>query len=487
MIVDYSGPNTFKEFFKQATGYTPYPYQELLAEKTNIPEILDIPTGAGKTEAAILAIYLWRCVHPDKDVRECTPRRLIYCLPMRVLVEQTISRVKEWIVKLNLEKEIKVVTLMGGNVDYNYRLYPENNVIIIGTQDMLLSRALNRGYAMSPFQWPVEFGLLNNDCLWVMDEIQLMHNGLATSVQLEEFRCRMNTYAPHKTVWMSATVNLQWLKTVDSDPEKYTRFALTEKDTKSECLSKRNNAKKQLEELKLSNSKEYTKDDATKIKSKHVSGTITIIIVNTVKRAQRLFEELKKISEKTDIMLIHSRFRREERTNMNKKIQTISEGTDKQDMIIVSTQVIEAGVDISAKTLITEMAPWSSMVQRFGRCNRKGEHNESESKVYFIRLEEKQYAPYEKEDMERSEKKINESTGKSISPKDVPKIDETITHEIVIRKSDLLGLFDTIPDLSGSHTDVSRYVRSLEKITDVSVLWREWDEKEQPQKNKIRN
>ncbi len=53
---------------------------------------------------------------------------------------------------------------------------------------MLLSRALNRGYGMSRYRWPIHFGLLNNDCLWVMDEIQLKGPGLATACQLEAFR-----------------------------------------------------------------------------------------------------------------------------------------------------------------------------------------------------------------------------------------------------------------------------------------------------------
>jgi hypothetical protein len=48
---------------------------------------------------------------------------------------------------------------------------------------MLLSRALNRGYGMSRYRWPMHFGLLNNDCLWVMDEVQLMGSGLTTSLQ----------------------------------------------------------------------------------------------------------------------------------------------------------------------------------------------------------------------------------------------------------------------------------------------------------------
>lgn len=37
---------------------------------------------------------------------------------------------------------------------------------------------------------------------------------------------------------------------------------------------------------------------------------------------------------------------------------------------VVATQAVEAGVDVSARVLITELAPWSSLVQRFGRCNR---------------------------------------------------------------------------------------------------------------------
>lgn len=55
--------------------------------------------------------------------------------------------------------------------------------MLIGTQDMLLSRLLNRGYGMTRYRWPMQLGLLGNDCLWVMDEVQLMGTGLATTVQ----------------------------------------------------------------------------------------------------------------------------------------------------------------------------------------------------------------------------------------------------------------------------------------------------------------
>jgi len=115
------------------------------------------------------------------------------------------------------KERFEVQVLMGGEVDNDWDAYPERECILIGTQDMLLSRALNRGYAMSRFRWPVHFGLLNNDCLWVLDEVQLMGSGLATSTQLQAFRRMLGSFGKASTVWMSATVESDWLKTVDVD------------------------------------------------------------------------------------------------------------------------------------------------------------------------------------------------------------------------------------------------------------------------------
>lgn len=122
---------------------------------------------------------------------------------MRTLVEQTRDKAKKWLENLGLlakdgsddvhpvegwaadhgdtGNRIAVTVLMGGECKDEWDRYPEKDAIIIGTQDMLLSRALNRGYGMSRYKWPVHFGLLNNDCLWVMDEVQLMGSGVSTS------------------------------------------------------------------------------------------------------------------------------------------------------------------------------------------------------------------------------------------------------------------------------------------------------------------
>ena len=79
----------FSTFFEAATreeegqeGHKPYPFQIRLALGEELPELIDIPTGLGKTDAVVLA-WLWRRRFAGPEKRKATPRRLVYCLPMR--------------------------------------------------------------------------------------------------------------------------------------------------------------------------------------------------------------------------------------------------------------------------------------------------------------------------------------------------------------------------------------------------------------------
>jgi CRISPR-associated endonuclease/helicase Cas3 len=126
--------------------------------------LIDVPTGLGKTAAVVMA-WLWNRVYRED---ENWPRRLVYCLPMRTLVEQTREETKKWIDELAAKglisesKKPRVVVLMGGEIlnerEREWDIHPEADTILIGTQDMLLSRALNRGYGMSRARWPMHFG-----------------------------------------------------------------------------------------------------------------------------------------------------------------------------------------------------------------------------------------------------------------------------------------------------------------------------------------
>lgn len=468
---------SFSEFFTKATCFQPYPYQLELADGEELPVLLKVPTGAGKTEAAILGWLYRYFYHPEPQVRSSTPRRLVYCLPMRTLVEQTAKRVKDWLESLSKEDDVCVVILMGGEPREQWYLHPEKPQIIIGTQDMLLSRALNRGYGNTPFMWPVEYGLLNNDCLWVMDEVQLMANGLPTSTQLAGLRRKLGTFGPAHSLWMSATVKPGWLDTIDhGGPPTLQVLELGSGDLETATLAKRHNARKVVTEIPMGRGKGYAREIAEFIAKKHEPGTMTLAIVNTVERSQEVFKALNKRKWETlkpETLLIHSRFRSRERDD---KRARLSQEPDKSGpgRVVVATQAIEAGVDISARTLLTELAPWASLVQRFGRCNRKGKYEQGN--IFWVDRGERSQdtAPYEPEDVEEARQLMKSLEGRSAGPADIEKLGDVMAdadHLTVIRRRDVVGLFDTTPDLSGSYLDVSQYVRGMDE-RDVSVFWR---------------
>lgn len=501
----------FDEMFKRATGNDPFHYQREMAESEEIPSLLEVPTGMGKTAAAILS-WLWRRRFAKDEVKKVTPRRLVYCLPMRVLVEQTRDCAVMWLHRLDildgkavLEEEngrqklkeydpwhgeddpdkIRVHILMGGDVDRDWDMYPERDAILIGTQDMLLSRALNRGYAMSRYRWPVQFGLLNNDCLWVMDEVQLMGNGLGTTTQLQAFRRLFSTASPVRSLWMSATMHMDWLKTVDFEGERDApggtiRFDQDKDIESSKEMKYRWEALKPIS--KAINNSSALDELSKEILNAHIPHGRTLVILNTVKRARTLHDVLSKSNPKARLILLHSRYRPLDRKRI---IKQLFDAPGDEGVIIVSTQVIEAGVDISAQVLFTELAPWPSLVQRFGRCNRLGRDNEN-SHVYWVDVptakKNNMAPPYEESDLMKARKAIESLNQKSVGPKalndsmkrdDISKLDlYHYEHTHVIRQHDMHGLFAIEPDLAGGFTDISNFIRNREKDSDVQVYWR---------------
>jgi CRISPR-associated endonuclease/helicase Cas3 len=305
----------FEKFFKKAEEDAPFPFQRKFAEDASFPQLVRVPTGLGKTAMAVVG-WLWRRFGGNEERKAATPLRLVYCLPMRVLVEQTAENACAWIGKLKAAKVLEgnrplVHILMGGEKENEkeWDVHPEREAILVGTQDMLLSRALNRGYAASRARWPLQFGLLHTDCLWVFDEIQLMGAALATTAQLEAFRRTLpredseSSRAGHgcRSVWMSATMQRDWIKTVDfatllaSAPELAFDFeteiiadGLHEKSR--ETLENRWNAKKPLARTKATGGD--MESLAKEVLDAHKSGTRTITVVNTVRRACELFKAL---------------------------------------------------------------------------------------------------------------------------------------------------------------------------------------------------
>ena len=484
---------TFDQFFKTATsdaahpnGRDPFDYQRRLALDPECrSRLIEIPTGLGKTAAVVLA-WLWnRVLQPDEQARKTWPRRLVYCLPMRTLVEQTQENVQRWLSALGFLEKVGVHILMGGEEKTEWDIYPERDAILIGTQDMLLSRALNRGYGLGRARWPMHFGLLNNDCLWILDETQLMGVGLRTSAQLEGLRRILGTVVGCSTWWTSATLDSRPLGTPDHHtiPE---RLRLSDEDLQTPGVRGRVAAVKRLSAFPIflaSDSAKivdpYLDQLAAAVIDRHQPETTTIVILNRVNRAQGLISALEKIAKKQTLprrILIHSRFRPLERDALSQQIKEPGE------KIIVATQAIEAGVDISARTLITELAPWPSLVQRFGRCNRGGEFNDNGgADIFWINLEAEDdkaadslALPYGVEQLATARNLLREAEPGGVAPVALAKLraEEPLPEVHVLRRKDLVDLFDTTPDLAGLDIDVGRYIRDGEE-RDVQVYWRE--------------
>lgn len=480
----------FQEQFKVLTTH-PNPRQwqiDLGNEEICRDRLIRIPTGLGKTEG-VLATWLYHRITRGDD---SWPRRLIWCLPMRVLVEQTQQVATQLIQKLPKVHCPGVYLAMGGEDSGEWFLDPEQPALIIGTQDMLLSRALNRGYASARARWPTEFGLLNQDALWVMDEVQLMDVGLATSGQLQAFReeDKEKHLRPCHTWWMSATLQPQWLQSVDT-----TKYHSTWVQNPCEVPAKQRNGGlwdivKEVSTATISPNDHS--EFAKRILEEHAKlsdsdfGKITLVVCNTVDRACSTFDTLHAAGRADGMELVHSRFRPFEREAWREKFLSRSACKPGVDRIIVATQVVEAGVDISAGCLITELASWPSMVQRFGRCARYG----GSGNVLIVDRgrDEKQAAPYQPEELESAWETIQQL--QDVGIKSLEEHEGTLDNaarqrlypyapaHLLLRK-EFDELFDTTPDLTGADLDISRFIRTGEE-RDLQVFWADLANDESP-------
>ncbi len=458
----------YRTFFSHTTGAEgPYPYQKRLGQDI-WPEILEVPTGLGKTAGVIVA-WMYKRLRNDPD----TPRRLVYCLPMRVLVEQTANAANGWLLNLIQAgicnpNSFEITMLMGGETHNDWDQMPERNQLLIGTQDMLLSRALNRGYGMSRFRWPIQFGLLHNDALWVFDEVQLMGNGLATSTQLQAFRERLGCMQPSRSLWMSATIADSWLASIDfaSRVQLLRRFTIDDVDRNEPVVALRIGARKRLEKADVTAGN--AKKCAKYILARHIEGSRTLAMVNTVARARAIYSELAKLKTRAQLVLLHSRFRSEDKL---RNLDALLQEPGKEGSICVTTQVIEAGVDVSSRTLFTDLAPWSSLVQRFGRCNRDGRSNDAQIFWFDLDINKKGAAlPYDTPALERARDILQGL--EDASPASLPPFNEPMEFLNVLRRKDIVELFDTTPDLAGADIDISRFIRESDEH-DVQVFWRQ--------------
>ena len=130
-----------------------------------------------------------------------------------------------------------------------------------------------------------------------------------------------------------------------------------------------------------------------------------LIVCNQVKRAQQMYDYICKSFPTISRMLIHSRFKRGDRSQLETKLkENFNRMTE--TCIVVSTQVVEVSLDISFDLMITECAPIDALIQRFGRINRK-RTDETIGKfkhIYVIQppQNDKEALPYDLEVLKKS-------------------------------------------------------------------------------------
>ncbi|MBE3590450.1 MAG: CRISPR-associated endonuclease Cas3'' [Firmicutes bacterium] len=435
--------------------------------------------------------WAWRRRHGPAGVRARTPRRLVWILPTRVLVEQTAAAIRHAF--QNAGEDIPVHLLYGGGdpaadphppygastVHGAWLLHPEADQVLVGTEDMILSAALNRAYATRRYSWPVVFALLHNDALWILDETQLLGNGLRTARQLDALHAIESTFGPTQVTYMSATLDTDALRTVDAPEPPHPILQLGDEDLADPRLRARLHAQKI---LRHAGGVKPVKgaprpEDVARLALGAFDGLpddgFVLVVCNTVARARAVHAaaEAERARRRAaagapSLYLLHSHFRPADRRRLMAEILA-----DRRRKLVISTQVVEAGVDVSADVLITELAPWSSLVQRMGRVNRYGARP---GRVYWLDLDsQRAAAPYSAEELKAAKERLAALEGENVSPWRLQAVAPPPTRPEALptlRRRDLHGLFDTSPNLSGENEDVGPFIRSADQL-DVLVAW----------------
>ena len=447
----------FEAFFEAATGHRPHGYQARIARE-GLPSVLEAPTGTGKT--GVILAWLWRRLSAKHG--PATPRRLVYALPQRSLVDQVAGEARKWLANLGLAEEVALHVVMGGRGETqgDWRDEMHKPAIVAGTVDSLLSKALNRGYGIGRAIFPIDYALVTNGAQWIIDEVQLCPESVTTLRQLAGFAARFGTAEPFGLTAMSATVPGGLLETVDN-PRRGTTVEILPAERAGE-LAVRLDAARRVRRLQADPG-DY-KAIAAAVRGLHRPGTLTLVVLNTVPAAREVYRQLRGGPDEST--LLHARFRGVERARL------MADVTERpENRVVVSTQVVEAGIDLNASVLVTQAAPWPSVVQRAGRCNRTGRVTDAE--VWWIPPDKPH--PYEQADVDAASAELTRLecervTGEDLLGRDVPAVRRQVA---VIRRSDFTGLFDTSPDLSGADVDIAPYLRDAEDL-DAEVAWASW-------------
>ena len=379
----------FTAFFRDVHGHEPFPWQQRLTtqvlERRAWPKVIDLPTGTGKTAVLDTAVFAM-AMQP-----EITPRRVVFVIDRRIVVDQVCERarriqdrikaagtsvlesIRDRLRTLSDGEPLGVAALRGGvPIDGDWTHRPDQPWVVVSTVDQFGSRLLFRGYGVTQGMRPIHAGLAGNDCLVILDEVHLSVPFAQTLTRISALR---SGPLPRRfaTVEMSAT---------PSDRES-TPFALDCETDLDGCveLRRRVKADKRAELVPVRNQeaipaavwKIVNSLDKT-VRRYELQARSVGVIVNRVRTARETYEALASAGYPTH--LITGRMRPLDRVDALDRIGPAvdPDGDQREDRltVVVATQAIEVGADFSFDALVTECAAVDSLRQRFGRLDRRG-------------------------------------------------------------------------------------------------------------------
>lgn len=206
-----------------------------------------------------------------------------------------------------------------------------------------------------------------------------------------------------------------------------------------------------------------------------------LIIVNTVKKAMELYEEVvkKELIKENDIEvnLLNSLFIQKDRFDKEDKIKNFN-----KNGIWITTQIVEASLDIDFDILFTELSTVDSLFQRMGRCFRKREYNGEEPNIYIYCNEVSGIGTiYDEEIFKKSREELLKYDGKFITEKEKGEIVDKIYSRESLKGTHYLEEFDKALEVLDSVYDYDLDKRDVHKelrdFTNVKVIPKEIYEK----------
>jgi len=345
---------------------------EYLSQSRSV--ILQAPTGSGKTRAALYPfLRAW-------EYGDDFPRKCIYSVPLRVLANQFVEEYEERARNFGFVRPLHVGIQTGARPE-DPRL--EDNLVFT-TVDQTLSNFLNIPYALSLRQGNLNAGAVLASYL-VFDELHLFDPNTTLPTTLHLLRM-VRGVVPF--VVMTATLSQEMVRALAQELSAES-LVLTPEEA-AVIPSQRKTRRIHIVTSELTSEAVLTRHQSR-----------SIVICNTVNRAQALFEALcQQTGPGAEVRLLHSRFLRSDRQAHENWLRR-EFGKDKtayavESAILVATQVVEVGLDITSEALHTELAPAASVMQRAGRCARY-EGEEGDVWVYQLPVDERgrpRYAPY---------------------------------------------------------------------------------------------